>query len=185
VPQEIPSAGVVEGILPVKTDPQTYTWEIKTSLRDYWHITAERIGIHHAANEEGFYETNWIVTVSTDGSAKYAAAFQVNTQYDTPIGIDDIAEEMHAHIMGFYRAAMIEWGVNFGRRHCTPVGMDDERKRLECELFLLEMFNDNAIMFSGLPDEYVGSERGCPVINEAGKARLLELREKLGKNDAC
>lgn len=80
------------------------TWEIK-----YWNVSAEYRGTYANPDhyDENYYETIWDVQVEVlPCQPGYKIWFQMNTMYDEPIKIANIAREIHSHIMGFYDAAM-------------------------------------------------------------------------------
>jgi hypothetical protein len=87
-----------------------YTWELKDANRGYWNVSAEYRGTDVFSNVDvgDYYETIWDVQVEVlPCQPGYKIWFQMNTMYDEPIQIADIAREIHNHIMGFYDAALI------------------------------------------------------------------------------
>jgi len=90
-------------------------WVVKDAARGYWHVTAESRGEVPAESrgevpsekEPDYFETVWQVRVTTDSSNPgYAIEFTISTQYDQPLGLPQIAREIHTHVMLMYDAAI-------------------------------------------------------------------------------
>lgn len=83
-----------------------FKYELKDSTRAYWYVSVKLRGAGEP-DESGYYETNWTVKVKTEaGAPEYSIKFVSQTQYDEPLCLDQIAREIHEHIMRFYDVAL-------------------------------------------------------------------------------
>jgi len=90
-------------------DPKQYTWELKDGLRGTWIVLAEFIGINElplSGEVDDNYESCWKVTIVPSLGPTGSIELRLETLYDEPIKLSQIARAFLVETMLFYDAAM-------------------------------------------------------------------------------